>query len=463
MPIHDATHPHYDDHKSDWQTTRRMVSGEDVSEELVRRYFEHADHYDQRQKDADFTPRSRFLLSRIAGILHQRAADVDRDLGPVSEEDLEAAGPAGEDYSVLMLQLTETLLTYDEAAVVLNPASGLHVKSPLALPHWGEDAEGPFAVVASSRVTTDGPFSDSNREDTYVLYRPAGYETYVEDEATAGADDNQRLVDRGAWAEDTPFFVDADGRPTTPVLRLSMPWEARVGLQIARKHRAMYRMGSRRDFALSSAMNGLIQFAVGDNADLSDDIESNLRGGYKWVPYSTEYGEHKGLQMPTNGAQLGTEVLEKKKEELNRVAYNELEKGARSSTSATEAQIKHQGAAAAALSVLAAAMSDAETRILRLMAQAQDFRAFAGPSPSDPGVSAEWPSDYSDVLSPRDDDLAGRIFGATLPADEETATEVALDAYEEEGFSPEEEALREAVRQKMDRGAQATSQAREFL
>ncbi|WP_103021471.1 hypothetical protein [Salinibacter altiplanensis] len=462
MPIHQATHPHFDDHKKDWTTVRRMMTGEKVAAELIQRYFEHRDHFDQRQKDADFTPRTRFLLGRLAGMLFERAGDVQRDEGPIEEGSLEQAGPKGEDYRVLLLRLAQTLLSHNEAVVVLNPATGLHVQTPLTRPHW----TGQEATIQGSRVEASSVMEDGTRVRTWTRYMPSGFEVYRK---SVSNEDEAELIGSGTWAGDArpggeaPFFVDDEGRPTAPVLRVEMSWEAQVGLQIAKKHRSIFRMTSRRDFALSAAMNGLIQLGVGDNESLADEIEHRLKSGLKVVPYDSDYGPHQGLEMPTAGVEAGSSVLKGKKKELNRIAYNELEEGARTSGSATEAQIKHQGGAASALSVLAETMADAEQRILRLKAQAENFREYAGPQPSPPGVSVEWPTDYSDVVGPSEDDLARRIFGSQLPADEETATEVLMDVFREEGYEPGEDALEEEVRSALDRSAQASSTTGQFL
>jgi hypothetical protein len=453
MPIHKATHPHFDDHERDWRTVKRMMTGEGAAAELVQRYFEHEDHFAQRQEDADFTPRTRFLLGRLAGMLFERGDDVQRDAGPLSDVDFDEAGPKGEDYQVLLLELAETLLGYTEAVVVLNPLTGLHIQSPLTMPHWTAQE----AVIKGSRISAGSVMEDGTRETTWTRYMPQGYEVYRQDPDDK---DEAELIASGTWAseeavgedEAPPFFVDANGMPTAPILRIQMPWEAQVGLQIARKHRSIYRMTSRRDFALSAAMNGLIQLGVGDNDDLAGEIEHRLRSGIKVIPYDGDYGPHQGLEMPTAGVEVGNSVLNDKEKELGRIAYNEMEEGARTSGSATEAQIKHQGGAAAALSVIAETMADAEQRILRLMAQAKDFRQYAGPNPSPPEVGAEWPTDYSDVLSGEEQDLAGRIFGRSLPADVDTATEVLMEVYEEDGHTPDVADLRDRVEEKM--GAQ---------
>jgi len=451
MSIHTATHPDYDRHQSDWQIVRKMLTGDGAASELIKRFFEHEDHHDQRRKDADFTPRTRFLLSRLAGMLHQRYEDVQRDVGSATavEERLPSAGPAGEDYAVLMLQLTTTLLAYNTAVVVLHPSRGLYIRPPLAMPHW----TGREAVIKSTRTQAESVMEDGTEQETWVRYKPEGYEVYVEPDDDSGSEEAV-LVDQGAWVsdagEEAPFFVDDEGRPTAPVLRVEMPWEARVGLLVAKKHRAIFRMGSRRDMAASAAMNTIIQLGVGDSQDLSDQITQQLRKGFKTVPYDSDYGPHKGLEMPTAGVKVGASVLEEKTKDLNRVAYNELERGARTSGSATEAQIRHQGGAAAALSVVAQTMSDAEARILRLMAQAADFPRYAGPRPQDPGVSVQWPTDYSDVLGVGDTDLVGQIFGSMkLPADVDSATDAVMERLQDEGHDPDRGAVRDRVEQRL--------------
>jgi hypothetical protein len=235
-----------------------------------------------------------------------------------------------------------------------------------------------------------------------------------------------------------------------PVLRIEMPWEARLGLLLARKHRAIFDMESRRDFALSSAMNGLIQLGVGGDTDLADDIQNKAKRGAKMLPYDKDMGEHKGLELPTTGVEIGNAVVSSKTEALYEVAYNALDEAARQS--ATEAMIRHQGGAAAALSVFAETMADAETRILHLWNQAADFR-LAGPDPQPIDVSVTWPTDYSQIAG--EEDLIDRLFPSSLPADVETATQVVLDFLRGKGYDPDEASIQERVQTQLDRQTQA--------
>jgi hypothetical protein len=173
------------------------------------------------------------------------------------------------------------------------------------------------------------------------------------------------------------------------------------------------------------------------------------KGAHLW-PYDRDLGEHKGLQLPVDGVEIGTQILQNKHQSLAEVAFNALDTAARQS--ATEAAISHQGGAAAALSVLAESMADAETSILRLWAQALDFR-FAGPDPQAFDISVEWPIDYSDVF--RASDVVGALFPSRVPVGVDAATQVVQEYLAEHGVDADEDETREAVSAQLDRRTQA--------
>lgn len=394
-----ATHAEYIARKADWQLIHAMTTGEGVSGHLNKRYFEAEAHFKDRKASADFTPLTRYLISRLVGILFQREQEVERDAGNLSEEDLGTAGPRGEHYRVQLMELADTLIAYDTAYVIMNPRRGLEIASPLHVPNW----TGQEIVVRGTRTTGSSVFSDVEQIDTWTRYMPAGYEVYRQVKGDDGKAQDE-LIESGLWAEtedgeENAYFVrptwsKAAGEPMPPVIRIDMPWEARFGLLLAKKHRAIYEMESRRDFAASAAMNGLVQIGVGDNSDLADQITKKAKRGAKMLPYNKDYGEHKGLEIPTSGAELGSQIIEDKTKALRKVAYDTLEQAARQS--ATEAVIQHQGGAAAALSIVAETLSDAEMRILHLWNQQKDLRN-AGPNPQPIDVRAEWPADYSQL------------------------------------------------------------------
>ena len=396
-----STHAEYDARKGDWQLIHAMTTGEGAPSHLKKRYFEASEHFKDRRGAADFTPLSRYLISRLVGILFQREGDVEREPGTLTEEDFGTAGPRGEHYRVQLMELADTLLTYDTAYVILNPKRGLDIATPLHVPNW----TGTDVVIKGTRTVGGSVFSDIEQIETWTRYMPTGYEVYIQVKGDDGKARDKR-IDSGRWAEtadgeEDAYFVSPNwskmpGVPMPPVIRIDMPWEARFGLLIAKKHRAIYEMESRRDFAASAAMNGLVQIGVGNSSDLADSITKKAKRGAKMLPYNKDYGEHKGLEIPTGGAELGSAIIEDKTKALRKVAYDTLEEAARSAQSATEATLNRQDGLGAALSILAATVADAEMRILHLWNQIKDLR-LAGPNPQPIDVRAEWPADYSTV------------------------------------------------------------------
>lgn len=455
MAITDATHGYYRARKRSWQLIRRMMTGEDIESELTQRYFEHVAHFKQRRKDSrGAEPLTGYLLSRLAGILFQKEDDVSRELGNLTDEDLETAGPMGEDYRVVLMQLAETLLAYDEALVVLRPGRGLSVVPPLQRPNWNAQA-----ATITGMKTMDGDISeDIDQVQTWTVYGAGGWVEYRKPRKEEASERDDVEIGRGLYAPDREteegapgvFFVDPNGAPMPPVLHVKVPWGIRLGWLIAKMHRDIYETTSRRDFHVSSAINGMIQLGVGGDTDLSDVIEGDLKKGARYLPYDKNFGEHKGLQMPVDGAQLASEIIADKRKALRRVAYDALDEAARQT--ATEAVIEHQGGAAAALSVIAETMADAEMRILHMWNQANDM-TLAGPEPRPIDVSCTWPTDYSKIFD--ESILAKDIFPGSLPVDVETATQIVIEHLRDRGHDPDEARVRESVQQRLDRAAQA--------
>jgi len=435
-----AEHAHHGKHKRDWELIRRMLTGDGAKAELAKRYFEeHPDHFKQRKRDADFTPLTRRHVSRIVGMLFQAYDDVSRS-APLL--DLSSVGPDGESYTVQLIDLATKLLTYHEAYLVFKPNSGLKVVGPLSVPNWVRDEY----VVKGSRVEPrQSVFNNIQETKTWTRYTPEEYEVYTKD--TEDGEDKDVLLESGVWAvnqdgEADAYFVDEDGARMPPIVHVSLPWEARFGLLLARKHRAIFEMRSRRDFAASTSMNGLLQVGV-DGEDIAEQIKDAIENS-RILPFKKDAGKHQGIAYPTDGIKMGTAVIEEKQKELDEIAFKTLNEATRKT--ATEARLQHTGGAAAALTVLASTIEDAERRILKIMTQAQDFR-YAGPNPIEIGsefdVSVSWPKDYTGIADAHA--LIDRLFPKGMPVDAGTATRVIVDHLEDHGYS-EAELDRAAIR-----------------
>lgn len=386
MPITSATNAEYDAHLALWTLTERMLTGEGAEKELRRGNYEPKAAFKRRKASADWRPYTRDLISRLTGELFGRAEEVERS-APVPGEWLAAAGSEGESYEVQLLTLAETLVAYHDAWAIVDPKGPtLHVARPQSVPRWTEEA-----VVVKGRRAVPGDISEDERvEETWTVYRPAGYEVYTRDK------DKDVLVGSGAYDEQGRAFT-RQGRPTPPAFRIRLPWTVRFGAAVAKAHRALYRLESKYDAALSDALRGMIQLGTAGDEQFAGELRDALEKGALAVPYNTEYGEHRPLSVGTEGLPFAQDALEAKRRELYRVANQSLEE-ASTQMSATEAAFRNQSGSAAALSVLASAMESAEEEILRLAAQAHDARlterAF--------DVSVSWPRDFSEVRLERD-------------------------------------------------------------
>ena len=127
------------------------------------------------------------------------------------------------------------------------------------------------------------------------------------------------------------------------------------------------------DAGLLNSFSGLFQIAVGGDDDLQQKVENALKKGAIAIPYSDEHGEHKPLNVGTDGLPVGQKVLKRKRNELYKSAYQTLDEASRRMT-ATEADARTRSGPAAALSVLAETMESAEEKILPIVAEAEDAR-----------------------------------------------------------------------------------------
>lgn len=363
-----------------------MLSGELASSYLQRGSYEPTTAFEKRKALADFRPYTRDLVSRLSGRLWTKAGDVTRDV-PFDEGWYDSAGSEGESYETVLMRLTELLLAYDEVWVVLDPRTQrLEVVKPQYVPRWTSRA---VIVKSEQSVTTDVTQMEEVR-DVYTIYRPDAFEV------VAPADSGEDVVDAGTYDADGRFFTDADGEPTPPALRFTLPFSTRYGLTVAKAHLSLYRMESRYDAAIGDALRGLLQLGVGDDEDMATRIRDAIRDGAIALPYSRELGEHRALSVGTDGLPFAQEALERKRRELYRVASSAEDKAGRQAQTATEAVLHDLDGSAAMMAVLATTMQSAEEDILSLVAQSLDARLT---QVADKGVSAEWPTDFSTVVT----------------------------------------------------------------
>jgi len=449
MPVTEATDARYDKKLPDWMLVHRMLTGDGVRSVLKRGSFEARRAYNARKERADWKRYTADLCSRLVGELISSAEEIGRDT-EVSGEYLARVGPGGESWGVQMITLAETLVAFDECWTIMDPAQGLMVVEPHRVPRTSEQA----IVMKGMRPQSadETVFSDEEAQEAWTIYYPDHYEVWVESDEEGVT---ERMVDEGAYADG--FQFQRNGVATPPAVHISLPWKVSFGLSVARSHRALYRMKSKMDEALTNALGGLLQIATGGDDTLKTHIEKALKDGAIAVPYDSDHGEHKSLNVGVEGLPHGADALERKRKEMYRTAFQSLDQ-ASTQMSATEAQARHEGGPAGAMSQLAVTMQSAEESILPIVAQAEDFRN-AGRT-LDPEV--DWPTDIGDQDN-ANERLAKAIFRNNIPADVETATDVVMGMFAEAGHDPERDAIEEEVRSALDQSAQQQSQSQSFL
>lgn len=379
--ITEATNAQYDQSQANWSLTKTFLEGsKSVESSLVRGHFENVSRHRRRKKLADWRPLTRHIMMRLVGQIYTRTEDIERQMGPISDDWLSAAGTKDEDWAIVVMQMALTLATYNAAVVTVNPTGSgaeVSVASPLAMTRWTDTS----SIIKGQMAVDAAIDQDQEMIDTYTLYEPDSWAVYVED------GDSEQLIDSNNYGR----TFSLGGRPHAPVLRLEMPWQQSLGLEVAMAHRAIYRMQSAVDAGLYEALaSTTIQAAVGSDQELIDAFANSLKDGDSFVPYDTERGEHKPLALPTGPLETGRQTIDDKRDSLYEVLGQTMADNAQ--MSATQAALNAKSGIQSTLSTLALTMQDAEERVLRMVAQALDVTQA---EPTDIAIS--YPTDYSQI------------------------------------------------------------------
>jgi hypothetical protein len=444
MGITTATDQHYDNRADTWEMIDRMHSGDGVEKELVRGAYEAKRSFRKRLQRADWKPWTRDLVQRLTGELFSRAGSVTRSTA-ASDSYLASVGPEGESYGVQLMAAVDTAVAFDEVWLVMDPSRGLRVVEPQHVPRSTEDA----VVVLGTRTPSGlSVGQDESAARAWTVYYSDRYEVWMKD--TENDDREEKQVDSGAYYEPDPSWEFSGGPPAR---RVSLPWRVSFGEAVARAHRALYRLESKYDQALGNALGGLLQLGTGGDQEVADRIEDALKDGALGIPYDSDYGEHKPLDVGTAGLGPGADTLERKRRELYRSAYQSLDDASRR-MSATEADARNRSGAVAALSQLSETVQSMEETILPIIAEAED----ATRASEDLEASVGWPQDFSSAFDDSDEALVQDIFGSLdVPVDVQTAADAVEARVESAGIDPDREAIVEEIRRRRDQDAQQSS------
>lgn len=395
MSLKDAQNEHYRENRDDWALAQAFYSTDDTERYLTQGKYESKGAFRARTRAAHAFPYSRQIIHRISDQLLLRADEVGRELGPIPSSYLESAGPEEESHDLQMKTLGDYLLLFGEAWLQVRPTGAgaeLRVLTPLTVPRW----QGQKVLTLGTRSKESTIFEKEEKETTYTVHTPTGWTTYALRKKKGTKEKKRVEVESGTYSpgDEPAFFVGADEERTPPLLRVTMPWDTVLGIEVAKTHLQMYRLENQIDGRLHTALTSgqLVYNGLGEDGE-EKVIHSHKKG--KNLIFLPDEAEVKPLEVPTEAVGMGEERLATKEKTLYETAYNALQ-AATADSSATETVVKQQSTAAA-LATLASTIESAEESVLRLVAQAYNIVDLGGPTPSDPGVSSDWTSvDWSE-------------------------------------------------------------------
>lgn len=392
MSLKNATQQRYKDKEDDWQLARDFFELSNLGRYLKQGKYEADGPYQSRVSRRFAHDHTSTLVGRLSDPLLLRADEVERDLGPIPDSYLDSAGPDEQSHNLQVHQIAEYLLTYGEAWVEVRPTGGgaeLRVRTPLSVPRWKDQRVLTLGEAAKPGVPIDEP---EEVDTTYTVHRPDGFRTFMFQKNDAGQEERVE-IDSGDYSpgEEEAFFVDADGNPTPPLLRVEMPWDSVFGVAVARVHRSIYRMRNELHGKFGSILTNSRYYTQGLDDDGEQKLVHALKRGHNLL-HLDEDSDISTLGVPTGGIEETQEELERLKDDLYDAA-NQALGGATSNASATEVVVKNQDRSAS-LATLASTIESVEESVLRLVAQSQNIIDYGGGAtpPQDPQISSDWTS-----------------------------------------------------------------------
>ena len=386
-----ATNAQYDQREHSWRLTRTFATGTGASSQLMQGYYEAQARFAKRRRLAQFFPLTASLIRRLAGHLYSQ--EVERE-API---DVSNIGARGESIQVIAAEIAQTILLYNSVVIVID--QGVRVLPPIDCPRWDD---GEFYTVQGRQVKP-GAARDQDQEmqDVWTVYDPSQFEVYTQEVNKTSNKKEDVLLRRGVYAEGRSYSIGAQPHP--PVLRPMMSWPTAIGHEIAKAHRAIYRMESRADAGeMEAVASTMMQAAVGADEDFAGVFAKALKEGQTYVPYDKDLGEHKPFALPVGPAEQLRSTLERKEERLYKVLGQAVADNVQ--RSATEAVLNMSTGIAPLLTSLASKMQDVEEHVIELAAQEIDTRRM-GTAPND--ISVTYPQDFTQVAIGADEATSG--------------------------------------------------------
>lgn len=436
-------HPEFTKLKTRWGYAHAMYTADMLADDSIERYLirktgETLEAFKERRAMADYTNHLGVVVDSLAGMLFQKEGDANRawadedgkGLGRIEDERSVAhrlwndANGRGENWLTVWKVFATQLTLLQRYYVVIDSPDGdaiVRILPPWSVPNWLEGKEAIVKERHDKRKSLEDDPKDSIIE-RFVRYELEGWTRYEVREGEGGEKTAVPVAgyrageqEDGDSAQDgrkpgSYAFKDRNGRPTLPIYRIDLPLGRMLGWYLAKKAAAMFNMESGRDNLLRTANFPFLELVANDT--LFKETVDKIQKGWRAIqrdPNAT--GGHGFIAPPEGPASVATEVLEKKAREFYLTAFREYGDSARERT-ATEVRQDVASGVAAFLTLLKAAVDDAENNALWLISQVEN-----------PDKESTWGIPFvarTDDFAPSDINLViermtNRYFGKDIP------------------------------------------------
>lgn len=452
-----------------WQLVRDFYEAEvwDLPERYLTKYktSEGENEYTYRKTDADYTNHLARIIDGFSGMLfsveHEASRQIQRDdaefgLGEITDTDTVMGKVArnltgdGTNYLTQWRIAAPLLLVYHELwGVVRSPQNALPqhaIIRPETVIDLMEADDGRILEVKTEetverRTSLAGP---SQRTKLYTHYTLDGYTQY--EVYTVDGKNSTQIVEQGEYE----FYDSADRmRRILPIYRVRLPLPRYVAWTLAKKAKVIYNKESQRDHILTLAQMPMFMFD-----DEHHDVDTFIERRREGVNVVTGTG-HDWLTVDSQPAEIATNVLRDKIDDLYHTAFQSYSDQARQVT-ATEMRQDFAQGIMSFLVLYKNAVDEYENEFLKRLEQIEfpERPDLWGQAHVQRSSNFE-PADVEEMLQRRKQ----RYFGSgPVPVDPTTKTEIVKDMLREDGYDVTDERaerISEAVQAAHDRSTQA--------
>lgn len=456
----DFTNPVYDRSAKKWLYARDHYSGEAADPDKIEYYLvqkklgETRENYEERLQLADYTPHFGVVVDELAGMLFVSEEDVTRDWGALGDPDKpeSIAGILASDateqgegwetlWKLLAIELTGIHRTYmfvDGGAKTTGDHVRVRIVPAESVRNWrvvnGVLVEALIAEWVDVRTDLE---QDPQPQMQYLRLKTEGWTRWRKDK------DGNPVTVPGDDASGTWTYQTRSGQATIPLVPVELPLKRHVGYMLAKKACAIFNQESARDNLIRYG-NFPILNVIGNDKTYKSVIKA-LTDGARALQNQPGNSQHSFIAPESGPADAAGKILERKVTEFYRVAFKSFEDVARERVTATEIKARLAGGVFAFLTLLKAAVEDAENQVLYLLEQ----QALGPKRKSEWGqASVERSDDFVPVdINEVVERLRKRYFGdqAVVPVGRTARIQAAMEVARWDGLEADEDEVAAAV------------------